>query len=414
MKHTRDQAWPLATAGTYRIEQITTTDELKRLGPAWQALSARAGGALLFNSYEWASACWKHFHADSPVRNAARLCVLAVWDDAALRGVVPMWIETRQVLGLRVRIARFLGEGPSDYGDLLLDEPRRVLLGAVVDYLTSHRDLCDRLELREFFGESPNLTPFLGTLDGGGWRTIRTADSDCYWIPTDVEWDAYCRRQFGRTRRRSLWRGWRRLESVGGFEMTLLDSVATTGPLADALGAVQAAHVEASEHRPGEFNDPTFRPFLEEMLATASAQGWLRLAVMRRDNVPVAFYLAFLYRGRYFLYNTAYRADTQSVGAGKMLMLFMLEKLFGERGGPIDLLRGAESYKGVLTDRVLTNACIRATRPGLGTWIRTRLVLNLEAALQRPSFPLRVVKVVAEEGVRGVAIRILRHIRRRR
>ena len=172
-------------------------------------------------------------------------------------------------------------------------------------------------------------------------------------------------------------------------------------------------HRNASSERPGEFNEPTFRLFLEEMLATASRRGWLRLPILWRDGAILAYFIVFLYNGRYYLYNTAYRADCRRFGVGKLLMLYMLERFCAEGGGIIDYLRGGETYKEAWAERVVVNARIRAARPGLRALFGRFVWFELMPMLQvRMPFSYRVLMVASAEGLSGIARRVLRRMRR--
>lgn len=396
------------------VEEISDENAFAGLANEWCALSEQSDDALLFSSHEWAAACWRHFHRAAAVRDHPRLWVLAVRDAMGLRAVVPLWLETRRFLGIRTRIAHFLGEGPSDYGDLLVVPPRRPVLEAIVDHLSASGTTCDLLDLREFFGESPNLPDLIELLASRKCWVHRDEDSLCQNIPTENGWDAYYRSRFISKRRRDQRREWRSLEQTGVLTQEVLTDSTIAHGLADAFAEVQAAHVDAGERRPGEFNDSKFRPFLEEMLATASARGWLRIPILRRNGAPIAYYIAFLYRGRYNVYNTAHRADCQRYGAGKLLMLYMLKQFFTERGGLIDYLRGAEPYKSSWTERTLINARIRAARPGLRALIGRLVWFELMPMLkQRAPFVYSVLVVAMEEGLKGLATRALRRMRGR-
>jgi CelD/BcsL family acetyltransferase involved in cellulose biosynthesis len=391
------------------VEEICSEEALARLAPEWRALSESADGALLFNTYDWASACWRHFHA---VHAAAQLWVLAVRNGTSLRGIVPLWVETRVFLGLPTRILHFLGEGPSDYGDLLLASPCGAALDAVLAHLAARRDRWDLMELRELCADSRNVEQLISAMAARGWWMERTEDSRCEQIPVTDGWDAYYERRFRGKRRKDMRRQWRNLEVAGAVRTEIISRVPDCNDLVQSFAEIQAAHAAAGELRPGEFNDPIFRPFLDSMLRVASEKGWLRLALLRLDNVPVAYYLAFLFRGRYYVYNTAHRADSQSLGTGRLLMLYMLERFFDEAGGVIDYLRGAEEYKKSWTERSMVNHRLRAASSGVRA-VAGRLVwFRLVPALQQRS-PLlyRVLSIASEEGPRGVAARVLGRMR---
>jgi CelD/BcsL family acetyltransferase involved in cellulose biosynthesis len=395
------------------VEEITTEAALTALANDWQGLSERAETALLFNSHEWASACWKHFHHTQAGRDRPRLWVLAVRNAAGLQGVAPFWVETRHIVGMPLRVVRFLGEGPADYGDLLLAAPQRPVLEAIVDHLAANSARWDLLDLREFFGESRHLPVFMDLLAARRWWLRPSEDSSCQNIPVENGWESYFHARFSGRRRKDLRREWRRLEQTGTLTKEVVTDVTGMPGIADAFAEVQAAHVAASEERPGEFNDPVFRSFLEEMLAVAAARRWLRIPILRRNDAPVAYWIAFLYRGRYFVYNTAHRADCQPYGAGKLLMLYMLEQFFTEKGGVIDYLRGAEPYKDVWTERTVINARLRVARGGLRAAVARRTWFDLLPWLQEHA-PLahRALTTLSEEGIRSCAVRAWNRVRR--
>lgn len=394
------------------IEEIITEDALAGLAPEWQTLSEQSESALLFNSHEWAQACWKHFHRSQAGRS--QLWTLAVRDSVGLRAVFPLWIETKRFIGIRTRIARFLGEGPSDYGDILLAPPYEPVYDALFDHL-GHAQACELLDLREFRGDSPNLAPFTRALVVRRWRMSRTDDSVCQHIPIDDGWEAYYRSRFNSKRRREHRREWRAFEEAGALEKETLSDVSEAPGIGVEFAAVQAAHVDAGEHRPGEFNDPFFRPFLEEMLMIASKRRWLRIPLLRLSGIISAYYIAFLYRGRYYVYNTAHREEYQRYGPGKLLMLYMLERFFAERGGMVDYLRGAERYKDRWTAGGVINARIRAARPGFRARLGWLIWFRFMPAMQaRIPLLYRILVVASEKGPLGIARRIVLRLSRGR
>jgi CelD/BcsL family acetyltransferase involved in cellulose biosynthesis len=236
----------------------------------------------------------------------------------------------------------------------------------------------------------------------------RAEDSPCQYLSTVGGWDDYYRGRFNSKRRRDQRREWRLLEETGALSQELVTDVNAHPGLADAFAEVQAAHVDAGEARPGEFNNPRFRAFLEEMLAVGSARGWLRMPILWRDGAPIAYYIAFLYQGRYCVYNTSHRADCQAYGAGKLLMVFMLERFFNDGGEVIDYLRGAEAYKSTWTEGSVSNTRLRAARPGLARAIWFKW---MPAAERRAPLLFRALTVASDEGVSGVLARLRRRAR---
>ena len=388
------------------IEEITTERGLADIADEWNALSERSATALLFNSHEWVSACWKHFHSQAG-QTQTLLWVLALREAGVLAAVAPLWIETRWRQGLRLRTARWIGEGPSDYGDLLLLRLDPALVDAIVSHIVRPGSPCHLVDLRECRGDSPALRWLRAALQGHASMVQESSDNVCFSINTACSWDAYFLGQFRGKRRRDFLREWRNLSEAGGFEWEMIDALPAVSDAASAFGAVQASHVAAGEMRPGEFNDPVFRPFLEEVLVTASRRRSLRACVMKRHGQTVAYYLVFAYRGRHYVYNTAHTAQCQALGAGKLLMLYMLEKLFQEGEGTIDFLRGAESYKEMLTDQSTTNLRLKAARRDAAGHVVGFLALRLLPGLERRLPRLHRLLTVTKTGLRELGRRLL-------
>jgi CelD/BcsL family acetyltransferase involved in cellulose biosynthesis len=342
-----------ASPATLRIECVDSATGLEALASAWDALSTHSPTAMMFNSHAWVSACWRHFHAARAARSETRLCVLCAWQDGSLVAVAPFRIDRRPIAGTTLATVRWIGEGPSDYGDLLLAAVDRVLVDALIAHLFECVARADLVDLRECRGDSPAAPLLRAALERHAAGCQDADDSRCRLLPTEEGWTRYQETRFSGKRRKDLRREWRKLETVGDVELSLLtafDTPLQLAEIAQRLGAIQAAHPAAGTDRPGEFNDPVFGSFLRDWLAIAAARGWMRLALMSHGGVPVAYWLAFRYRDRHLLYNTAHRGDAQHYAAGKLLMLFLLEALFREGEGTIDFLRGAEAYKDVFTD----------------------------------------------------------------
>lgn len=408
----RTEAQRPAESGAPRctVEEIREAAALERFAPEWDAFSERAGGALLFNTSAWVQAWWRRL-AGRTHPGSAGLRVLVIRESGVLRAVAPLWLETRSALGWRYRIARFAAEGPSDYGDVLVAGAVEPVMRALAAHLAAMG--CDALELREWFGSSPRRQPCVDALERAGWRVDLSADSVCRNIPPNT-WDAYCAQHFtGKRKRDQAW-AHRRLQQAGPVSEAYLSGVADVRAFAEGLAGVQADRSFADGPRPGEFNDPLFRPFIEEVLEQANARGWLRVATMGRDGRTIAYFLCFLYRGRYYVYNTAHRHGSRDSGAGRVLMLCLIRSMLEEGGGVIDYLRGAEAFKEALSDDVVENVRVHAACPGwrgrLAGWLVFSAVPTLE---RRGGRAARLAIVALNEGWRGLVRRVGRRRRAR-
>lgn len=388
---------------------VASEQGLESLATEWDALAERCDTALPFNGHAWASACWRHFHRHAHGHAEATVHVVVLREDGRAVAIAPLWIGTRRLPGFTLRVARWLGDGPSDYGDLLVEGGRVELAEVIARHLLGPGAPCQVVDLRECPSHSPSIIALRQALASRGGRYEVLPDSPCPAIDARGGWDAYMGSQFRQKRIKDLRREQRNLAQAGGFEFSVVDRLEALDALADAFGAVQAAHVSAGEARPGEFNDPAFRPFLDAVLAHHSARGSLRVGMLTRHGRVVAYMLGFSCRESCYLYNMAHDAQVQRYGAGKLLTLHLVERLMNEGHVLVDFMRGAEAYKASLTNLDRTNLHLRACGPGKSAriaWhLHVRILPGLESRWPRIA---DVLRHAGEQGLAATARRLLR------
>ena len=116
-----------------RVDLVADIETIEALGPEWAALEERTPEATGFQSFAWCRA-WLGAGGE-----ACEARVITVREDDRLVALLPLQIDTR----FGVRIARWLGEPMTQYGDALAEagERRRVWLAAALDELEGHADV---------------------------------------------------------------------------------------------------------------------------------------------------------------------------------------------------------------------------------------------------------------------------------
>lgn len=392
---------------------VSSEQALHALAGEWDALAARSETSLPFNAHAWAIACWSHFHRHAHGYTEAVLHVVVLREDGRVVAIAPLWIAVRRLPGFILRVARWIGDGPSDYSDLLVETGRPELAEAIAAHLLAPEGPCQLVDLRECPSHSPAIERLRSALSRLGSRVETSPDSTCPAIDATEGWQSYMHSQFRQKRIKDLRREQRNLEQAGGFVFSIASRLDPPAGTADAFGAVQAAHVAAGDARPGEFNDPVFRPFLDAVLECSAGLGALRVATLSHHGRVVAYMLGFSWRGGCYLYNMAHEASIQRYGAGKLLTLHLLEHLINEGHVLIDFLRGAESYKAALTNIERTNLRLRAARAGgtgrLAWHLHCRLLPALASRWPRIDDLLRYA---GEQGVTAAGVRLLQRLLR--
>ena len=224
---------------------VTSEQGLQALATDWDALAERSETTLPFNGHAWTSACWQHFHRHAHGHAEATLHVVVLREDGRAVAIAPLWIGTRQLPGFTLRVAHWLGDGPSDYGDLLVEGGRVELAEAIAGHLLGPGSPCQVVDLRECPSHSPSIVALQRALARRAGRCETLPDSPCPAIDASDGWDTYMGSQFRQKRIKDLRREQRNLAQAGGFEFSVVDRLEAPDAMADAFGAVQAAHVSA-------------------------------------------------------------------------------------------------------------------------------------------------------------------------
>src|SRR3954471_9066215 len=99
------------------VQFLTSNEEFARLAQEWNRLHASAKAASVFNSWLFQYQWWQVYGADQPLR------ILVALERGEAVGILALYLQTLTVLGLPVRVLRFVGAGadthPDDLGPVL-------------------------------------------------------------------------------------------------------------------------------------------------------------------------------------------------------------------------------------------------------------------------------------------------------
>jgi CelD/BcsL family acetyltransferase involved in cellulose biosynthesis len=333
--------------------------DLAALGEEWRQLGEASGN--LFATWEWAETWWRHFGHGEP------LVALERDDDGRPVALVPLELRRRGPL----KVARFLGHGPSDAmgpvaapGDPRGVEALQTLQGARHwDVLLAERmppgagapELHGRTLLRE-------PSPIVEAPEGGfeGFLAERSRNF---------------RSQVRRKERALLERGLTYRLSDGPARLE--DDMRTLASL---------HHARWAGERSGAFSAGRAE-FHQDFARTALERGWLRLWLAEMDGTAVAAWYGFRFGAAEWYYQSGRDPDWDKESVGLVLLAHTIRAAFDDGLTTYRLLRGGESYK----DRFATSD------PGLETVVAG-------------SGPLGSAAQMAS----GAALRLRRALRRRR
>ena len=128
---------------------------------AWNGLLSQASEANAQLTYEWLSSCWEIFG------DHQQLSLMTVADRGEIFGIAPLSIATViDKAGLKLKKLAFVGDGLTDYHDLLIaDEKREDVLRALLAFILNGKAEWDAIHFRNIRSDSPNL-PILRSILG--------------------------------------------------------------------------------------------------------------------------------------------------------------------------------------------------------------------------------------------------------
>ena len=287
-----------------RSEWIAEPGRLTEIAGDWDRL-ARTDPAP-FSRLAWLVPWWRAFGGPG------RLQICTVWDGGELAAALPLSGAGR---GL---IATANAHTPS-YRPLARDGAARAGLARAL-LSRGHEVVLDALPAGE-----PDIRELLDGVAACGARTLLEPGYDSPIADTSGSFDDY---------RESLRPRWRELERRGRKmareHEVQTSAVAEPADLEHELA--EGLELERSgwkgRARTAVLSEPDAAAFYPEMARAFHDRGELRFSSLRIDGRLVAFDLALLHRGRYFLLKTAYDEALRTLSPGLVLRRDVVERCF--------------------------------------------------------------------------------------
>lgn len=299
-----------------RVDELGSFADVDRA--EWEAL---VGEASIFQRWPWLAAWWEQFGDElEPL-------VLRAEDGGRAVGFLPLAVGGDGVL-------RFVGEGHSDYNDLIATDATAA--AALLDGLLARTGRFRRAELSY-------LRP-----DGALWQalsarrelaTLASAPIDC---PRLVMRDPEVgRRMCGK---KSLRRHFNHFNRQEGFTIAHVSTRAEIEPWLDAFFDQHVARWDGTP-TPSLFCDPRQRAFYRAVVRHFDGTGALRFTRLAVDDAPIAFHFGFVHRETFTWYKPTFDPALARRSPGEALLKTLLEAAVEEGLTVFDFTIGGEGFK---------------------------------------------------------------------
>ncbi len=288
-----------------REEWITDPGRLAEIAREWDLLAE--WDPAPFSRHAWLEPWWRAFGAGRELR------ICTVWDGSELTAALPLCGD-----GPRRLVGTSNAHSPT-YRPLARDAAARASLAAAL--------VCggEGLVLRGVPAEEPDTRDLLDGVAASGARTVLEPDFVSPITDTSGSFESY--RAELKPRWRELERRRRKMVREHAVETSAAaDPADLERELAEGFG-LEAAGWKGRE-RTAVLSAPDTTSFYREMTRAFHDRGELRLSSLRIDGRLVAFDLALLDRGRYFLLKTAFDESLRTLAPGLVLRRAVVERCF--------------------------------------------------------------------------------------
>jgi CelD/BcsL family acetyltransferase involved in cellulose biosynthesis len=382
-------ASPQAPATEIVVQFLTSADDFARLAPHWNRLHEQAATASVFTSWVWQFQWWQLYGGGQPLR------LLVALEGGQPVGILPLYIRTTRILGVRARLLCLVGAGadthPDDLGPVLAPlregEIARELARAALRVAGADVVVASDLDPRSPFGTALEQA----AADAGRASLAHPGERIAY-VELPENWSKFM--QSLTSDRRTRLRGARRKAAAAhDVRFFVWNDAARLDQAVDRLVELHRSRWAASGGS-DSFQSAEYVEFHRRIIQACFARGWLRLYCLELDHEIAAITYCYRFRNRVFLMQAGFDPAQARCNPGKVLLGHALEHAIGEGNTLFDFLRGEHRYKDQLATGHRTTNCVRVFRgtPGALAYRLRRIWLPvLKAKLyRRPPPKLKV------------------------
>ncbi len=306
---------------------------------SWSALLSQATDANAQLTHEWLSTYWEVFG------DSQRLSLLTLRDGGMIVGIAPLAVATViGKAGIKLRKLTFVGDGLTDYHDLLIATGKREeALRALFEFIVNHTNEWDAIHFRNVRGDSLNLPVLRRLFEHTSSTVVARINIRSPYISIDRTWADYCG-TLGKNLKSDVRRRLNQLHRMGRAEFVRLHEV---DDVAATLDIIKSIHVKCRQARGdvSSYTDERRFRFASLILQRFSERQWLDLVFLKLDGRVIAYYLGFAYDNVVYFWNTGFDPEFSVVSPGKLLLHHWIQDSFAQGYRAFDFMVGEEPYK---------------------------------------------------------------------
>ena len=331
---------------TFKIQRIDSDEGFTALAPAWERLHGRAVVASMFTSWSWQHDWWGVYGGGRALR------IMTACRGDELTGVLPLYMQPGEALGLPLRTLRVLGTGgdtsPDDLGALLAPGLELPAARALADAILGDTSF-DVLEVADLDHASAFGPALLEAAGRAGFAWQRSGGQRILYTELPAK-----------PRRLTLRR---KLEKDFGGRFYVWNDAAR---IPEALGHLADLHRRRWGERSTSFSTKKYMLMQRSAMSEWMTRGWLRLYCLDLEGKPAAMAFCCRFRDRIYMLQAGFDPAWARWSPGSAVLAFALEHASQEGVSAFDFLRGQHGYKEELATGVRHTVSYTIYRPTIG------------------------------------------------
>ena len=352
-----------AAGGEIAVQFLTTPADFAKLAPEWNRLHEQAAAASVFNSWIWQYQWWQVYGGDQALR------IVVALEDGETLGILALYLQTIRVLGVRVRLLRFVGTGadthPDDLGPMLAPGREEAVARKLAAAALSFGD-ADVVLLTDIDAQSAFQRALEQAAAERGRTRLGGVSQRIAYTELPRSWPEFLK-SLSSDRRSRLKSARRKAAEGRALRFFVWQDGARLDQAVDRLVELHRSRWREAGGSES-FATREYVEFHRHIMKAALPRGWLRLYCLELDGEIAAITYCYRFRNRVYLMQAGFDPARAKLNPGKVLLSYALEHAIEEGNQVFDFLRGEHRYKDELATGHRNTLCLRVFRHTLGAF----------------------------------------------
>jgi CelD/BcsL family acetyltransferase involved in cellulose biosynthesis len=350
--------------GDIAVQFLASADEFARLAPDWNRIHGAAAAASVFNSWVWQYQWWQVYGGGQPLR------ILVALEHGETLGILALYIQTIQVLGVPVRLLRFVGTGadthPDDVGPVLAPG-REEAVARKLAAATLRISDADVVLLTDMDPQSVFPRAIEQAADEARRARLSGVSERIAYIDLPQTWPQFLQ-SLSSDHRSRLKSARKKALAAGKLRFFVWQDAARLDRAVDGLAELHQRRWQEAGGGSESFATPQYIDFHRSIMKATLPRGWLRLYCLELDDELSAITYCYRFRNRVYLMQAGFDPARARLNPGRVLLGYALEHAIGEGNEIFDFLRGEHRYKDQLATGHRNTMSVRVFRSGPGAF----------------------------------------------